>query len=170
MGGLVYEAEVVANSLLQRGFKEGRADLSPMKLQKLMFFLNGWYLAIHGRPAIVQPFEAWEYGPVIKSIYQSLKQYRSGTVTEYLKTFDPVSSSHNAFVVSDSDREFHEVLDLTWEKYIGIPALQLSAMTHSPGSPWDKIRRAQRSIIDNETTKEYFVGLATTGTAVAKAG
>jgi len=155
-----YRARHVANSLLQRGFKEARKDMSPMKIQKLMFYLNGWHLAINGTPAIDIPFEPWKYGPVVPLIYDDLKRYQSCNVTNYIDEHDPQTGSFKPFVVAEQCSDFYEVLDLTWEKYIGIDAIQLSAMTHEPGSPWEKALNCGLSEIPEKLTQEYFVNLA----------
>lgn len=163
----MYNASIVANALLQRGFKESRRDLTPMKVQKLVWFLNGWHLAITGAPSITQPFEAWQYGPVVSSIYHGLKKYGSSPVTDYLKDYDPTTSTFIAYVPAVEDTKFAEILDLTWEKYIGIDAIGLSAMTHAPGSPWYVAKQHGQSNIDNTLIKNYFIGLATSAQAVS---
>jgi uncharacterized phage-associated protein len=148
------------NSLLQRGFKEARQDMSPMKVQKLLFYLNGWHLAVHGKPALDTPFEAWDYGPVVPTIYRDLREYGRGNVTSYLKDIDWEGTGSKAYVVSADCKDFHDILDLTWEKYIGFNALQLSAMTHQPGSPWDQARKLGLEAIPDDVTRDYFVKLA----------
>jgi uncharacterized phage-associated protein len=157
-----YETRVVVNSLLQRGFREKRTDMTPMKIQKLLFYLNGWQLAVTGKPAILGSFEAWKYGPVVPSIYRELKRYGAEPITEYLKEYDPESESMKPFVVADSESEFQEILDLTWQKYAGIDPLRLSAMTHAPNTPWAMARKRGDTVIDNDTIKNYFIGLART--------
>jgi uncharacterized phage-associated protein len=152
----------VTNSLLQRGFREARGDMSPMKIQKLLFYLNGWHLAVHGQPAIDTPFEPWDYGPVVPTVYRELRDYGRGNVTSYIKDMDWKGTGAKAYVISDDCKDFQEILDLTWEKYIGFNALQLSAMTHQPGSPWDLARKAGLNAIPDDVTRDYFVGLAQT--------
>jgi uncharacterized phage-associated protein len=155
-----YKAAIAANALLQRAFKESRPDVTPMKLQKLLWFLNGWHLAMFGKPAVAEPFEVWRYGPVISSLYQQTKKFGGGPVTEYLKTFDEKSGSHLAFVPSDADKEFSEALDVAWEKYIGFNATALSSLTHSAETPWSVAKKNGVEVIDNELIQRYFVGLA----------
>jgi len=157
-----FKARHVANSLLQRGFKEARTDMSPMKIQKLMFYLNGWHLAMHGTKAIDVSFEPWKFGPVVPLIYDDLKCFGSANVNRYIPEHDPISGETKPFVVSSSCADFYEVLDIAWEKYIGINAVNLSAMTHAPGSPWDLAIKAGLSEIPEDTTRSYFERLALT--------
>lgn len=152
--------KAVVNTLLQRAFREGRTDMTPMKVQKLLFYLNGWHLAVTGSPCVAEPFGVWKYGPVLQSVYHELKHYGGCAVSKYIEEYDPKTDSMKSFVVAESQKDFHEILDLTWEKYIGIDATRLSAMTHAPDSPWASAKRDGANIISNDTIQSYFIGLA----------
>ena len=155
-----YNTAHVMNAILARAFKEGRADMSPMKAQKLLFYTHGWHLATTGEPAIDKNFEVWPYGPVVGHIYQSLKSFGSGKITRYIAEYEPLSQKEVAFVVNKTCAKLYEALDIAWEKYIGISAVSLSAMTHEPGSPWDTARNRGLTTIPNDLIREYFVGIA----------
>ena len=127
-----------------------------MKVQKMLFFTHGWHLATTGQPGITSQFEAWPYGPVVDEIYHDLKKFSSSPVSEYIKD----EASGKAFVVNDSCKDILQSIDIAWEKYVGIPAVNLSAMTHEPGSPWDITKKSGRTFIDNNEIREYFVRLA----------
>ena len=150
-----FKTRHVLNSILARGFRENRLDLSPMKAQKMLFYTHGWHLATTGTAAIDRNFEAWDYGPVVGEVYQDLKRYGSGRISNYVP--DPEGKP---FIVNLAFTDLYRSLDIAWEKYIGIPAVNLSAMTHEPGSPWDVIRSRSGTVIPNEMIREYFVGLA----------
>jgi uncharacterized phage-associated protein len=150
----------VVNSLLRRAFRERRTDMTRVKMQKMLFFLNGWHLAITGSPCIDRAFDVWKYGPVVPSVYYGLKQFRGGPITGYLMDYDPLSESFKSYVVPESQHQFYEILDLTWEKYIGIDAARLSTMSHAPDSPWATAVKNGSRIIRNDIIRAYFIGLA----------
>lgn len=152
----MFNVRHVLNSLLQRSFREARSDFSPMKAQKLLFYTHGWHLATTGKPAIDTRFAVWPYGPVVSEIYHDLKKYGSSRITDYVL----VPGDDRPYVVNPDFKEFYEALDITWEKYIGIPAVNLSAMTHEPGSPWDVAKHANMSVIPNDMIRDYFVRAA----------
>lgn len=144
------------NTILQRAFREGRSDMSPMKAQKILFYVHGWHLATRGEPAIDKPFEVWQYGPVVEEVYSALKKYKGGPITGYI----PEDSTGKPLVIHSECEDIYTSIDIAWEKYIGIPAVNLSAMTHEPGSPWDLAKNRGLNIIPNDTIREYFVRLA----------
>src|SRR5258708_10309168 len=59
-----YPAEAVANYFLEKSWEEGKS-VDPLKIQKLVYFANGWHLGLYGSPLIDEEVRAWTYGPVI---------------------------------------------------------------------------------------------------------
>lgn len=56
----------VANTFLDRAKKE-KIDISPMKLQKLIYILYKVYLQKNGFKLFEERFEVWQYGPARQS-------------------------------------------------------------------------------------------------------
>jgi uncharacterized phage-associated protein len=154
--GVPFNTKHVMNTILERSFKEGRRDMTPMKAQKMLFYTNGWHLATTGSAAITDPFAVWPYGPVVPSLYQDLKRFGAAPITAYVKDY----FEEKPFVVNTACADLYESLDIAWEKYIGIDAITLSAMTHEPGGPWDVAKARGESTISNDLIREYFVRLA----------
>ena len=102
-----------------------------MKLVKLVYIAHGWMLGLYGRPLIREDVEAWKYGPVIRELYHEVKRFRH----------HPIPPA--ALVPGEDESDFGEyeksVMDQTFDIYGRRTALQLSQMTHSPGTPWDVI-------------------------------
>lgn len=160
--GPPYSALAVANTILSIG---GLGDITPMKLQKLLYYCHGWFLALEKKPLIEEPVEAWEYGPVIPTVYHAFKEYGalpiddyyralrlSGTKFMVIKPEIPAGDAHTV-------ERIREVLAV-YGKY---SAIQLSNLTHLSETPWSRIRREhkdEKSVpISDETIREYFVEL-----------
>lgn len=153
---MTYPIKHVANCFLQKDFEDGKATITPMKMQKLVYFLHGWHLAITGKPVVENEFRAWQYGPVEENLYHMLKKHRGSPITTYLK--EDRDGKETAFAVAKSEKMFHKVLDMVWEKYGRFSAIQLSAMTHETGTPWDTVYNHHDDLpaIPNAMIKEYF--------------
>lgn len=90
-----------------------------MKLQKLLFFAQGWSLAWRGEPLFDESIEAWELGPVVDAAYQVYKDYRWHEIDA------PRSGDPGA--LSEEDRQtLAAVLDL----YGAMSGRDLSELTH----------------------------------------
>jgi uncharacterized phage-associated protein len=50
-----------------------RGDLSPMKLQKLVYYSQAWAYVWNDRPLFTDRIEAWANGPVVPELYERHK-------------------------------------------------------------------------------------------------
>jgi len=130
-----------------------------MAIQKLVYFAHGWMLATYGRPLISQRVEAWNYGPVIRDLYDAFKRFGDLPITEPAKA---VQMTGTAFRVTHpripkyQDPEVTRLLDQVWHAYKHFTAIQLSNITHLPGSPWSTAREDNQPFIDDERIKTFF--------------
>lgn len=154
-----YKPSHVANAFLERGQQDG-VSISPLKLQKLMYYLHGWYLATQNEPLIGERFEAWPYGPVLSSIYHDFKRYGYRDIDEYVQDIDPKSGEVKALMVSKNDRKFRDVFDRVWDRYKDKGAMELSEMTHADGTPWSTAREEGSTYLSDDEIKDYFRRLA----------
>jgi len=120
---------------------------SPMKIIKLVYIAHGWTLGINGVPLIKEPVEAWRYGPVIRELYTSVKQFRNNPIE--------LNSLPDIDQVEFNDDE-KDVMDEVLSEYGGITAMQLSAITHADGTPWDITQKNGRIVITNDLIREHY--------------
>jgi uncharacterized phage-associated protein len=159
-------AKAVANAFLDIARTHG-TTLTPMKLQKLIFFAHGWNLAIYDEPLIADSIEAWRFGPVIPSLYREFRNVGGGAITERASDFDFANFDIVVPELDPSDKRTRLLLEKVWEKYGGLTAIQLSNMTHLDGTPWAVARAGDRTSnnvpISDDSIKQYFKGLARVG-------
>src|SRR5689334_12279943 len=63
----------VAKFLIYLSACEDEPDyVSHLRLQKLLYYVQGWSLALRGKPMFVERIEAWAHGPVVKNVYAIL--------------------------------------------------------------------------------------------------
>lgn len=115
-----------ANYLIRQALSEGDA-MTHLKLQKVLYFAQGWALANwNGFPLFEDEIEAWPHGPVIPSIYQEFKLYGSRPIDELAWEAQG----------DRPDPDAERLIDEVWKNYRQFSALQLSEMTHESGTPW----------------------------------
>ena len=159
--GPPYKAKAIANYFLELGQRDDVA-LTPMKLQKLIYFAHGWYLAFHGKPLIDERIQAWEFGPVIRTVYDEFKGQGKARIDEPALSYELSGSRLVAFKpeVPESDTQTRMLLDRIWEVYKGLTAYQLSTLTHQANSPWEKTYNAHPGVrnltIDDVDITAYF--------------
>lgn len=121
----MHDSRVVANRFLELAAQK-RDTLTPMQLLKLVYIAHGWMLGLYGRHLIRDEIQAWQYGPVIPMLYDSIRQFRSDPVVGPLRVSEETLS-----------REELSIIDQVYGKYGDITGPGLSRLTHQPGSPWD---------------------------------
>lgn len=133
-----------------------------MKLQKLVYFAHGWYLALTGEPLIAEKMEAWQYGPVIPQLYRQLKAYGDRAVTEAIAEPRMFNSASLDLPMNDGALTARQVIARVWTLYGVFTAVRLSNATHLPGSPWFQAydENCRSTVISNDTIRSYFIGLA----------
>jgi uncharacterized phage-associated protein len=155
--------EGVANFFIDKAFGSACADLSQLKLQKLVYYAHGWHLGLSGLPLFVEPVQAWRYGPVIQSLRREFREFGSGPITRKARDIKVVNGSleEREYALTDAT-QISPFLSRVWDQYGGYSAIQLTNMTHEPGTPWHQIATHYQFkippgiTIPNELIREYF--------------
>ncbi|ATM85087.1 Panacea domain-containing protein [Yersinia frederiksenii] len=140
---MAYSAIAVANAFIEKAKAKGIKDLTPMKLQKLVFYAHAWSLVMNDCPLVKDKVYAWPYGPVIESVYHEFKAYGSTNITNLGTEFewdeDPntlVRAKYVAPEIPASDRATQSLIDAILDAYGDEDAISLSNLTHRAGSAW----------------------------------
>jgi uncharacterized phage-associated protein len=142
----MYDARQIANWFIQRSSKDGSA-LSIMSLLKLVYIAHGWNLEMRNAPLFGNKIEAWQYGPVIRDVYNS---FRPQGVA--LKTIDPTFPQ-------GVDETVGSFLEEIYNIYGRMSAFRLSEITHEAGGPWETSTKwgGWYAEIPNELIKSHYV-------------
>ncbi|WP_278438376.1 Panacea domain-containing protein [Pseudomonas oryzihabitans] len=140
---MAYSALAVANAFIKRAQEGKLKQLTPMKLQKLLFYVQSWYFRTHGKPLFDDNFSRWTHGPVIPSIYHEFKMYGSGEIKSPGAMLSPIpggTGSLNLQLVTpdidDGDADAVAFIEETIRVYGQYSGWELSVMTHQPGTAW----------------------------------
>lgn len=74
-------AQEVAKYIV-RFFQEAGDPVTNLKLQKLLYYVQGWHRALKGENAFDDRLEAWIHGPVQPGVYGTYKQYRWNPIAD----------------------------------------------------------------------------------------
>lgn len=127
------------------GDNKEREGITNLKLQKILYFAQAYFLAKLGRPLFSDHIEAWEYGPVVPSVY---RKYRGNGS-------NPIISEEDK---SSLDEEDKEVLQKIWSTFGGYSASRLVDISHAH-TPWRNAHETPAKIISNKSLKDYYTPL-----------
>src|SRR5437763_17167613 len=83
-------ARDVARYFLLKTDEEAGDTISNLKLQKLLYYAQGFFLALQDAPLFDDRILAWRHGPAIKRIYAEYADYGGGPIP-VPQGFDPAA-------------------------------------------------------------------------------
>lgn len=136
-------AKLIADYILTKANPEVGETITNLKLQKLLYYVQGFHLAIKGEKLFSNKVYAWNYGPVVVDVYHEFKEYGANPL--------PVP---NNFDYDSIPEEVQDLIDEVWDVYGQYSALKLMNLTHEE-SPWKDTN--QSDVISDEKMKAYFL-------------
>ena len=124
-------APVSAFAAAHRMCERSDWSLTNLKLQKMLYLAQMMHLGERGTRLLNGSFEAWDYGPVLPSIYSEVKAFGKGPIRYLLS---------GRGVIRDDERA--EMLDEAYDQLSQKTAGQLVNITHWSGGAWAKHYRA----------------------------
>lgn len=118
-------------------------QISNLKLQKLLYYAQGYHLANNGIPLFDAPIQAWDHGPVVQDIYRDYKEFGRGGI--------PSPSRISEHRYKESEKKTIEWIFDTFGKFSGT---ELRNMTHD--EPLWK-NAGKNEVIKPAQLREYFL-------------
>lgn len=140
----------VANFFIDVINSDEEGSVTNLQLNKIVFFAQAWSLVLKNKPLFDEDFRAWDYGPVLPSIYHKFKDNGKQYIARVSDNiFEDVFDSETIDLLLDVYREY--------SKY---SATELVNLTHVKGGVWDQIRsknkKKKNEIIPKDLIKEYY--------------
>lgn len=159
----MYEARKVCNYLLAH-YDAKQFDLTNLRLNKLIYFIHAESLLMLPQGLIRNRFEAWQFGPVIRPVFDAFKIYDEKPVTRPAFYLDYASGQQKPIPSDDIAPDHTALIERTFERYKGFTTGQLVSLSHEPGGPWDVVYRAHLAdntvspIIPNDLIRRHLSG------------
>ena len=147
----------IVDYIINRFERGGKNELTMLKLQKLLYYAQAWYLVNKGKNKrlFIGKFEAWVHGPVNREIFNRFKEthslYSLAQKNDILHTF-------NINNIPEEDIDFiNDFLDNFGE----FSGADLERMSHSE-KPWQEARgdlhilESCSTEIDEETMGKFY--------------
>jgi len=141
-------ATQVANEFIGLGLCEQSVPkVDQMKLQKLLFYSQAWYLVHNNAPLFEEDFEAWPHGPVIRDIYTQTVGYGRDRITDKLSELALTEDGFFNFITPNGVLpKLKDFIKNVWDTHKSFTGIQLSNATHSDGEPWTIVKEKYGSL------------------------
>lgn len=126
---MAYEVFEIAKYIIQKSNEDGH-PVSNLQLQKILFYNQREFLQKSGKPLFNEEFEAWQFGPVVPSIYRRYCGSAALPLTLYDKDdYKPIEAESKSMI----DRILKEKEKLNpWDMVKDL---------HQPGRAWALVYR-----------------------------
>lgn len=143
---MAYNAVDIARKIVSKTDTEHGDTISNLKLQKLLYFAQGFHLASFGEPLFDEDMVAWTYGPVVPEVYAAYKRYRN-------RAINTNGLADDVRLASEEEALFDKVY-LEYSRYSAVALMQ---MTHSAG-PWCNHQVGE--VLPKSEIRDYFLTLS----------
>lgn len=137
---------------------EQMKEITPLALQKILYFIQGIYMVLFEKPLYKEDCMAWTHGPVYENVYVLFKDFKYSPIED-----NRFAIFKNRFEeLSEHEKKVIDLVINTFGKYSG---KVLENITHEE-LPWKNARvgyevsEPSREIISKDEIKNYFMSVA----------
>lgn len=141
---MAYKALQIAQLLLSKAAEGNQELMSNLKLQKMLYYEQGFHLAAFDTPLFDENIEAWMFGPVVPEVYEKYAKYDA-------KGIEPPPQ-----IDIKLNEEETTLFNNVFYVYNQYSAVKLVEMTPS-GPPWNSVTPGKGNIISQESMKKFFL-------------
>lgn len=145
-------AKDAARLFIQLGTLQAEADfgdgMTNLRVNKLLYFAQGYSLAKRNVPLFDEQIEAWDLGPVVPSVYHAYKGFKNNVLED-------IPPERKLF----SDSDYTLLLDV-YNAAKSISTRGLVDISHKKDAPWYDVyhnKNNQGGIISQEDIRKYFI-------------
>lgn len=132
-------------------------EVTPLMLQKLLYFIQGVYSALYGKPVFAEDCRAWIHGPVYPEVYELFRDFK----------YNPIDDARFALlgetagVLTEEEKGVIDFVVNTFGMYGG---KALERITHNE-EPWKNARKGygdsipSSEIVPKEDIMKYYVAV-----------
>lgn len=108
-------------------------EVTPLMLQKILYFIQGVYSALYGKPVFEEDCRAWVHGPVYPEVYELFRDFK----------YNPIDDARFALLHGNAEaltEEEKKVIDLVVNTFGIYGGKILERITHNE-DPWMEARK-----------------------------
>ncbi|MEW6640188.1 MAG: type II toxin-antitoxin system antitoxin SocA domain-containing protein [Pseudomonadota bacterium] len=160
----MYEARKVCNYLLAN-FDPVEFAITNLRINKLLYFIQVSALRQLPDGLIRNHFEAWQFGPVIRPVFDAFKVHKEGPITAPAEYLDYASGKRIPVPFEDIREEHRKIISDEFLNYSHFTTGQLVSLSHEPNGPWDIVYRAHLADptlsprIPNQLIRRHMIGV-----------
>ena len=144
----MYKALDIANFFIDMKNSTPEDYTTNLGVNKLVYFAQGCSLARNDRPLFSEQIQAWDLGPVVRSVYDAFSPCGNR----------PISSVYSKYSSELFNAEDLDLLIDVFNFYGQYTPFALVNLTHEKDTPWREVyEKGKNNVISPESMKSYFI-------------
>lgn len=133
-------------------------SMTPLKLQKLVYYAQAWHYTLFNQPLFDEKVEAWAHGPVVRSVWNAFKSY---STRNYPIAISQIKLNVPQNIPGQTERLLNDIIRIYGEH----TGSYLESLTHQE-KPWIDARKGipsyskSNSEITLSSMKSYYSTLS----------
>lgn len=130
-------------------------EVTPLMLQKLLYFVQGVHFALYGKPMFEEDCRAWVHGPVYPEVYELFRDFKYNPIEDArFSILEGIGSS-----LTDDEKRVVDLVLNTFGMYGG---KVLEKITHNE-TPWIEARKGygenipSNEVLSKERIMKYYI-------------
>lgn len=157
----MYSVLDISRYVINKSIDNGK-PISNLKLQKLLFYVQAYFLVESGSKLFEEPIVSWKYGPVVVEAYDEFKSYGAAAISDPIIEYTEFELSDDSFDFSVITHRFSNdlievgvrvAIDVVLQAYANYSAIDIMRKTHNE-DPWMSTENGCE--IDVDFIKGYF--------------
>lgn len=143
---MIHNAVDIAEYIISFCYRQ-KKPITNLQLQKVLYYVQGYSLALNDLPAFQDEIFVWQYGPVVQTVYDKFCMYAAMPI-------------ENNYKIELNDHLLEKLIQIVTVQKIDIPVWDLVDQTHNE-APWKYTKQVYGigSIIPKDFIKKYFKSL-----------
>lgn len=161
---MTYKALAIAKFVTNYAVEQ-KNPINNTKLNKILYYLQGFHYSLFKTPLFNDKIEAWGYGPTIPSVYEEYSIFGLDPIPpvddalSYLLLIDQPKKAED--YANTFDEQTKEFLYRYTKRLLVFPTLTLVDATQYPGGPWSQyFEPFQKREIPDFIMMAHFIDLA----------
>lgn len=142
----MYDVRDITNFVLDAADERGIA-VTNLSLQKLLYFMHGWFFTVFDQPLLKNKFEAWQYGPVQRVVYDAFKQFNNKPIKNSRALHLDPATGKKVYREPILAPEHAELVLSVLERYRDRSGGELVEESHVEDGPWEYVWQQAETLI-----------------------
>ena len=148
----------IVNTILNLSFQKKQL-ISPLRLQALLYFSQGWYLSLYNRPLFSDNILIGEREPFVRDVYMRLKHIGAHLILDPVYYYNEKEDAYFCDPIPEEEHDAIDTIRTVWDIFANYKDKELHSLLTEANSPWSQLKDSNPLLtaIRSEKIKDHVL-------------